>query len=34
MPLHDASARYVRMRLDAPHLTAPWVIAELRIIGH
>jgi len=34
MPLHDASARFVRMRLDAPHLTAPWVMAELRIIGH
>jgi len=33
MPLHDATARYVRMRLDAGHPTAIWTIAEVRISG-
>jgi F5/8 type C domain len=33
MPLHDAAARYVRMRLDAGHPTATWIISELRITG-
>ncbi len=31
IPLHDSTARYVRMRLDAGHPTAPWIIAELRV---
>jgi hypothetical protein len=33
MPLHGASARYVRMRLDAGQLTETWIIAELGITG-
>jgi F5/8 type C domain-containing protein len=33
MPLHDASARYIRMRLDAGHPTATWIIAEIRVTG-
>ncbi len=31
MPLHDAPARYLRLRLDAGHPTATWIIAELRV---
>ena len=33
MPLHHATGRYVRLRLDAGHPTATWIIAELRITG-
>jgi len=33
VPLGGAVARYVRMRLDAPYLTEPWLIAELRVTG-
>jgi len=33
MPLHDAAARYVRMRLDAGHPTSTWIIAEVRVTG-
>ena len=34
VPLGGAVARYVRMRLDAPHPTEPWLIAELRVTGN
>jgi hypothetical protein len=34
VPLGGAVARYVRMRLDAPHPTYPWLFAELRVTGN
>ena len=32
-PVQADNARFIKLRLDAPHLTAPWFIADLRVIG-
>ena len=33
VPLHDATARYIRMRLDGDYPASSWIMAELRITG-
>ena len=33
VPLHAGAARFIRLRLDAGHPTAPWFIPELRVTG-